>query len=340
MDFLTYLQDYEQEDVTEVAKIVESNKKKEAAVIQEAFNTEYPSKKEALFNITNTFLMEDTVPDTVDSEYVKENLKGLIEKVESMNEGDIRIIIHNHENKKEPSVGFEEENKPKGKRGRPKGKKQDFTKAPKNTGVIYDEAQPEDNDPSAEPDILNDENENSSDLSFSSEEEAWAYVWDNGNSLPDADDKISIDRKDGKYYIVYDGEIIDSNFDANGAHEPDVLADEDVVADVEASIADKGNVDDGKEKTIVDEVEPEKVKWSDIVKKVSKKEKAEKEHPVESAKTKDELVEELRELNLSEEDLEKATEIAESGEIIEGLPGAVGKGAELIKQIGDLIANA
>lgn len=139
MDFLTFLGKYEQEDVAKVKSIVESNKAKEDAIIKEAFDGEYTSKKEALLKLENYFVNNELAPDTVDVSYVNENLDSLKDKITNLSEGDIRIIIHNHEAKKEKGVpSIEDESAtPKAKRGRPAGKKQDFTKAPKNTGVVY-----------------------------------------------------------------------------------------------------------------------------------------------------------------------------------------------------------
>jgi len=152
MDFLTYLNKYENEDISDVKNIIETRNKKMDSIISEAFkDVEYPSKKEALLNLDRVFRSEETAPKSVDVKYVNENFDVLADKINNLSEGDIRIIIHNHEgpgNGKGPAAVemAEEGATPKKKRGRPR--KEDFTKAPKNTGVIYDE-----NDPSEEGDI-------------------------------------------------------------------------------------------------------------------------------------------------------------------------------------------
>lgn len=250
MDFLKYLQDYEKENISAVADIVENNKLKEQQIIKEAFNSEFASKKEALFNLKNYFIDSKLAPKGIDIQYVRENLHDIAEKIENMNEGDIRIIIHNHEGpgkSKDAGVqlGMEEEGaKPKRKRGRPR--KNDFTVAPKNTGVIYDETEPDIEDVPSEDDVIQ----------------------------RIGSDKISSKAKE-------------------------------------------------KKQTIVDEIKPSKLRWSDIVNKVETKDMSDK---------KEKLVSELAELDLNDEELKKATDMAESGEITEE-DGPIGKGASIISKL-------
>jgi len=118
MKFLSFLEKYEKEDVSKVRGIVESQKKKEKAIMREAFSGEFPSKKEALFKLKNEFISESTAPKTVDVEFFKENFDALVSKVENLTEGDIKIIIHNHEHKAKPEVSIEDESVKR--RGRPK----------------------------------------------------------------------------------------------------------------------------------------------------------------------------------------------------------------------------
>jgi hypothetical protein len=121
MDFLTFLEKYEKQDVSKVKAIVESNTKKEDAIITEAFSSTYPSKKEALFNLEKFFTSKKTAPKGVDVKFVNENMDRLKSKIQSLTEGDIRIIIHNHEGTKDkPSVDYTEEGAEiKKRRGRP-----------------------------------------------------------------------------------------------------------------------------------------------------------------------------------------------------------------------------
>lgn len=121
MNFLTFLEKYDNQDVSKVRAIVESNAKKESIIINEAFHSTYPSKKEALFNLEKYFTSTKTAPTGVDVKYVKEHMDRLKDKIESLTEGDIRIIIHNHEGTKDkPGIDYTEEGlEVKKKRGRP-----------------------------------------------------------------------------------------------------------------------------------------------------------------------------------------------------------------------------
>jgi len=134
MNFLTFLEKYEKEDVSQVKRVVESNNKKEAKIIRESLSGRFPSKKEALFNLSNYFTEKGLAPEGIDVAYVNANFDRLRNKIESLTEGDIRIIIHNHEGKKGetpvPDMEFEEESVEKKRRGRPKKMV---------TGVVYDE---------------------------------------------------------------------------------------------------------------------------------------------------------------------------------------------------------
>jgi len=121
MDFLTFLEKYDKQDVSQIKNIVESNAKKEDTIINEAFAGTYPSKKEALFNLEKYFTSTKTAPKGVDVKYVQKNMDRLKSKIKSLTEGDIRIIIHNHEGTKDkPGIDYTEEGmEMKKRRGRP-----------------------------------------------------------------------------------------------------------------------------------------------------------------------------------------------------------------------------
>ena len=121
MDFLTFLEKYDKQDVSKIKTIVESNAKKEDTIINEAFSGTYPSKKEALFNLEKYFTSTKTAPEGVDVKYVQKNMDRLKSKIKSLTEGDIRIIIHNHEGTKDkPGIDYTEEGmEMKKRRGRP-----------------------------------------------------------------------------------------------------------------------------------------------------------------------------------------------------------------------------
>jgi hypothetical protein len=120
MDFLTFLENYEKEDVSQVKKILERNKSKEDTLIKEAFKGKFPSVREALFNLETIATSSEKTVNGVDVRYVKEHYDSLKTKISSLNEGDIKIIIHNHELPKSNSVEYEDESAtPKRRRGRP-----------------------------------------------------------------------------------------------------------------------------------------------------------------------------------------------------------------------------
>jgi len=280
MDFLTLLEKYEKEDVSKVKRIVKSNKAKEDAIIKEAFNSEYPSKKEALFNIDNYFINESTAPKSIDVSYVKEHINTIKSKIDRLDEGDIRIIIHNHEaSSKGGSIGFEEESvTSKGKRGRPKKVA---------TGVVYDKLDTL-NDPSAQPEAL---------------------VVDSDENLMDDD-------------MMYD----DESSDLPVPTEDDIVADVDVV-----DVNDEDIIDDALPKEeLTDDIhlrvsgKPTKLRWSDLVKKVDEQEEE-----------RNSLIDELAEMNLDEEELKTATNMAKSGEIIED-DSRIGSAATIIGKINNL----
>lgn len=120
MKFLSFLEKYEKEDVTDVKKFVTESKAKERAILKEAFNNKFPSKTEAVFKFKNEFISESTAPKGIDVSYVNENFDNLLNKLENLTEGEIKIIIHNHEHKEKPDVSIEDESVNLRKRGRPK----------------------------------------------------------------------------------------------------------------------------------------------------------------------------------------------------------------------------
>ena len=299
MDFLTFLSDYEKEDVSEVKSVFESNKAKEDVIINEAFKSEFPTKKEALFNLNNYFIEEATAPKSVDVSYVKENIEDLRSKIEQLDEGDIRIIIHNHEAKKDSGVGFEEEStKPKKKRGRPK--KDDFTKAPAMTGVVYDEPELDNisgDGGALDGGIVADDNITPIDDEIVAKAELEAPKDDLPLPTPDEED------------VVADVDVVDD--------EP--IADEKILTDVLPE-----EEDEEEENPLITQGKPSKLRWSDIVAKVDSQEQE-----------RDGLVDKLAELDLDEEELRQATAMAESGEIVED-DSKVSSAASLINQINKL----
>lgn len=137
-----YLQDYRKEDITAEKEIIKTKWKKTVAVIKEAFSDKYVNVAEAKRIIINEFAKEDC-PATIDQKFLKENLDYIIEKVENLSEGDIRIIINN--GNKEPKVksaDVDEIDEAKGKKAKKKSKKddeEDLIPEPDGEEVIVDE---------------------------------------------------------------------------------------------------------------------------------------------------------------------------------------------------------
>jgi len=294
MDFLTYLTEYEHVDTSDVQHVVKNIKSKEDTIIAEAFNTEFPTKKQALWLVKNEFINENVAPKDVDTKYVKKHMKRIVNKINSLSEGDIRIIIHNHEGSKGgPSVGFEEESaKPKRKRGRPrKETTQQPTSAPQNTGVIYD-----DNETVADDD------------DFPSYEE-WKKLRDKhvgDKQEPEEEDivadVVNTEKEKGDEMIFDDlandddaEEIVDSITDIE-----DVDVDGDGVADLDDVDRDVVKVKKPKKEA--------KLKWSDLVKSI------EDDEEIDEAKLKEDIIDELSEMDLSDEELSKATSLNDSEE--------------------------
>jgi len=349
MDFLTFLNDYEHEDVSKVKDILKANKAKEKAIIEAVFKSEYPSKKEALFNLNTYFTDDAKAPKGVDMSYVKENIKDLKSKIENLTEGDIRIIIHNHEDSKGGSLGFEEEGvKPKKRRSR-KLKKQDFTKVPATTGVVYEDADGIEKLTS----LYGRHRGRNADWVF----KAW-NVRDDIWIIENEDDstfeviKRDIDNEDDECEILFTGtpneaisfvskqksEMYDSQSDMITdieeespkddlplPNEDDIVADVDTVDVDEKIITDVLPEEDAQEKSSLKvSGKPTKMRWSDIVKQVHEQEKE-----------RDGLIEELATMDLDEEELKQATSMAESGEIVED-DSKVSSAASIISRINKL----
>jgi len=95
MDFLSYLGKYEKENVSNTKRIVKENTEKLNAVIKEAFYGDFVSKVEAKLRVTTEFTNKRTAPEGVDVTYVNENMGDIINKIDQLDEGSIKIIINN-----------------------------------------------------------------------------------------------------------------------------------------------------------------------------------------------------------------------------------------------------
>jgi len=94
LEFLSYLKENYKEDVSSTEKIISEKWNKVIEVIKAAFDEPYIDKKNAIFKIQNEFVNPKISPKNIDSIFVKENLNYIIEKINSLEEGDVKIIIN------------------------------------------------------------------------------------------------------------------------------------------------------------------------------------------------------------------------------------------------------
>ncbi|MFW6377254.1 MAG: hypothetical protein ACOCZ5_01285, partial [bacterium] len=114
MKFLNYLNRYENENTSEIKKIIKEKKEKINTIIKEAFFGDFVSKEEAKILIENDVLDSKNI----DVDFMKEHKKDIINTIESLTEGEIKIIIHNNEPGSKSNGG---------RRGRPANTSNDVT---------------------------------------------------------------------------------------------------------------------------------------------------------------------------------------------------------------------
>jgi len=95
LNFLEFLSKYENEDVSGVKEIIEGKKAKIDSIVKEAFAGDYVSKDEAILRVQDVFTKK--APKSVDVDFLKENVDAIVGKIESMNEGEIKIVVNNYE---------------------------------------------------------------------------------------------------------------------------------------------------------------------------------------------------------------------------------------------------
>ena len=93
--WMNYLKDYRKEDVSKQEMIIKEKWQKTAKVIKEAFSDQYVTPAEAIQKVKTEFVDITVAPASIDIEFVKENQKYICDKIRSLNEGDIKIIINN-----------------------------------------------------------------------------------------------------------------------------------------------------------------------------------------------------------------------------------------------------
>lgn len=95
LDFIKYLRENFNEDTSSVEKIIQTKWNKVVSIIKEAFDDPFADKKTAIYKIQNEFVDKNIAPKTIDIDFLKNNMDYVIEKVNSLDEGEIRIIINN-----------------------------------------------------------------------------------------------------------------------------------------------------------------------------------------------------------------------------------------------------
>jgi len=103
LGFLDFLKEYGGEDVSKTEQIVKDKWDKTISVIKEAFGEKYTNKDYAIHKIQNEFMKK--TPANVDANFLKENTDYIVKKIETLSEGEIKIIINNDVNKSGSGCG-------------------------------------------------------------------------------------------------------------------------------------------------------------------------------------------------------------------------------------------
>ena len=95
LEFTKYLKENFNDDVSAAETILKKKWDKVVTIIKEAFDDEYADRRTALHRIQNEFVNPNTAPSTIDIAFLKENMDYVVDKINSLNEGEIRIVINN-----------------------------------------------------------------------------------------------------------------------------------------------------------------------------------------------------------------------------------------------------
>ena len=95
LEFARYLSENYKENVTKAEVIIKDKWDKVVAIIKEAFDDNYSDKTTAIHKIKTEFVNKQIAPISIDVDFLNENLDYVIDKVESLEEGEIKIIINN-----------------------------------------------------------------------------------------------------------------------------------------------------------------------------------------------------------------------------------------------------
>lgn len=199
--FLDLLENYENKKVDNVKKLVEEKNKKIDKVLKEAFDGDFVGKAEAILNVDG-FLKE--APKGVETSFIKENYNKIVDKINTLTEGEIKIIVNNYETGSKgssPSVSYSDdfdESAPvkKGKRGRPKKEVQEIQELAKKNAEVVEENVEEDNEEDFKEAVSTDANK----LTPEQKEEIKKELVDNGTPVRFI--------KDGKNLNITTGELL------------------------------------------------------------------------------------------------------------------------------------
>ena len=106
LDFANYLKENFREDTSSAEKIIKSKWDKVTAIIKEAFDDRYADRKTAIYRIQNEFVDPKIAPKSIDVDFLKNNMNYVMDKVNSLDEGEIRIIINNEVQKGSSGAAF------------------------------------------------------------------------------------------------------------------------------------------------------------------------------------------------------------------------------------------
>ena len=103
LDFAKYLKEHFNDDIRSAEKIIKSKWDKTTDIIKEAFEGKFTNKTIALNKIKNDFINEKIAPKNIDVAFLKTNMGYVVDKINELTEGDIRIIINTDIQKGEKS---------------------------------------------------------------------------------------------------------------------------------------------------------------------------------------------------------------------------------------------
>jgi len=114
--FADYLSIYRNENLKEAKDLILNKWKLAVPVLCEAFNEIYADKEQAIEKIRTELSDPKTAPKNIDVQFVKENIDYLVNKIENLTEGQIKIVINNASKGSEPTITTESSKKKKGKK--------------------------------------------------------------------------------------------------------------------------------------------------------------------------------------------------------------------------------